>query len=226
MNLGRGRRGSPKLRRQQGGRAAAGGSLSARCRSEIGEHDLGEAAELAVRIFFEIGAHHRRVAAVAHRLPEGELDVRDPRLPDRPQARPGELGERAVRIALQVDPVLAVVVARLNGLPEGDLRRVARRRLLLDRGRLAFRSGRSSPGSFGSAFLSKTTRKTRTGRAMFFTLCSPRSSKRHGDAVAQLVARRARDADSAGLGQRLEPGGDIDAVAENVAVLARARRRH
>ena len=37
--------------------------------------------------------------------------------------------------------------------------------------------------------------------------------------VADLVAHRRRDADAARLGQRLEPRGDIDAVAEDVAVL-------
>ena len=37
--------------------------------------------------------------------------------------------------------------------------------------------------------------------------------------VADLVAHRAGDADAAGLGQRLQPRRDIDAVAEDVVVL-------
>ena len=37
--------------------------------------------------------------------------------------------------------------------------------------------------------------------------------------VADLVVRRARDADAAGLAQRFEAGGDVDAVAENVVAV-------
>src|ERR1043165_9930053 len=39
------------------------------------------------------------------------------------------------------------------------------------------------------------------------------------EAIGELVAHRAGDADAARLGQRLEARGDVDAVAEDVAVL-------
>src|SRR6516225_402695 len=39
------------------------------------------------------------------------------------------------------------------------------------------------------------------------------------EAVAHLLVRRGAEADPARLGQRFEPGGDVDAVAENVAIL-------
>ena len=54
---------------------------------------------------------------------------------------------------------------------------------------------------------------------MFLTCCSPRSSKLKGAEVPDLVAHAARDADAAGLGQGLQPGRDVDAVAEDVAAL-------
>ena len=59
------------------------------------------------------------------------------------------------------------------------------------------------------------TLKTRTGRAMFFTCCSPRSSNPKSS-LSRLVVHRLRDADPAGLGHRLQSRGDVDPVAENV----------
>ena len=57
---------------------------------------------------------------------------------------------------------------------------------------------------------------TWTGRAMFLTCFSPISSKAKVELVADLVDDGLRDADPAGLGKRLEPRGDIDAVAIDV----------
>ena len=54
---------------------------------------------------------------------------------------------------------------------------------------------------------------------MFLTACSPRSSNSKRQLVADVVAHAARDADAAGLRQRLQPRRDVDAVAEDVAVL-------
>jgi hypothetical protein len=51
---------------------------------------------------------------------------------------------------------------------------------------------------------------------MFFALLA-HVVERVGQLVADLIAHRARDADAAGLGQRFQPRGDIDAVAEDVA---------
>ncbi len=82
------------------------------------------------------------------------------------------------------------------------------------------RAGRGGAAAAGVLRSSRTTRNTRIGREMFFTLCSPRSSKRDAEPAADLVADRARDADAARLGQLLQARGDVDAVAEDVVVLA------
>ena len=43
---------------------------------ELGEHDFGEALELAAGIPFEVGPQHRRIAAVPHGLPKGYFNAR------------------------------------------------------------------------------------------------------------------------------------------------------
>ena len=63
------------------------------------------------------------------------------------------------------------------------------------------------------------TAKTCTGRSMFLTVCSPRSSNAHGDLARHLVAHRARDRDAADRRQRLQPRGDVDAFAVDVVAL-------
>ncbi len=60
---------------------------------------------------------------------------------------------------------------------------------------------------------------TPTARAMFFTACSPRSAK-DSDSLSLICSLAARvDADAARLGQRFEPRGNVDAVAENVVAV-------
>ena len=53
---------------------------------------------------------------------------------------------------------------------------------------------------------------------MFLTRCSPRGSKRELELALDLVEGGAGDHDAARLGQLLEPGGDVYAVAVDVAV--------
>ena len=81
---------------------------------------------------------------------------------------------------------------------------------------------RSAAGRLGlpaRASFSSTTRKTRIGRAMFLTLCSPRSSKPTSSRSPTWSRTAAETADAARLRQRLQPRRDVHAVAENVAVL-------
>jgi hypothetical protein len=54
---------------------------------------------------------------------------------------------------------------------------------------------------------------------MFFRLCSPRSAKLGLDLAAHLPEGVFGDADPIGLGDAFEPGGDVDAVAEDVVTL-------
>ena len=54
---------------------------------------------------------------------------------------------------------------------------------------------------------------------MFLTGLSPRSSKLDAELVAHRIAHRARDEDAARLGEPLQAGGDVDAVAEDVVAL-------
>ena len=59
----------------------------------------------------------------------------------------------------------------------------------------------------------------RTGFAMFFRCCSPMSAKPTPILSLHLPAGVVGDADAARLGQRLEPCGDVDAVAEDVVAI-------
>ena len=54
---------------------------------------------------------------------------------------------------------------------------------------------------------------------MFFRLCSPRSAKLGLDLAAHLPEGVFGEADATGLGDAFEPGGDVDAVAEDVVSL-------
>jgi hypothetical protein len=54
---------------------------------------------------------------------------------------------------------------------------------------------------------------------MFFTDCWPMKSEADGELVLHVLEHRAGDEDAAGLGQRLQPRGDVDAVAVEVAAL-------
>src|SRR5271165_21112 len=64
-----------------------------------------------------------------------------------------------------------------------------------------------------------TTRYARTGRATFLSGCSPMSSKARSRRARGVLLYARRNADTARLGQAFEPGGNIDAVAKDVAVL-------
>ena len=61
--------------------------------------------------------------------------------------------------------------------------------------------------------------KLRTGRDMFLTICSPRSSKPKSLQRLDLLMHRSRDADAAGLGERFEPRRDIYPGAVDVLAL-------
>jgi len=61
------------------------------------------------------------------------------------------------------------------------------------------------------------TRYTRTDRAMFFSCCSPRSSKI--EAAGGILLHARGDADAAGLSQALQTGCHVDAITEDVTVL-------
>jgi hypothetical protein len=54
---------------------------------------------------------------------------------------------------------------------------------------------------------------------MFLTLCSPHVLEGIGEPIADTVADRARDADAARRSQPLQPRGDVNAVAINVAAV-------
>ena len=54
---------------------------------------------------------------------------------------------------------------------------------------------------------------------MFLTVCSPRKSAPNRQLALDLVVDAAGDVDAAGLGQRLQAGGDVDAIAEQVIAL-------
>jgi hypothetical protein len=54
---------------------------------------------------------------------------------------------------------------------------------------------------------------------MFLTVCSPRILEADVEPVADLLAHCGGDADAARFRDRLEARGDVDAVAEDVAVL-------
>jgi len=54
---------------------------------------------------------------------------------------------------------------------------------------------------------------------MFFDLLLAEIVEGDVEAVAHLLVRRGAEADPPRLGQRFEPGGNVDAVAEDVAIL-------
>ena len=80
------------------------------------------------------------------------------------------------------------------------------------RGAAAGRPAAAAPAC--SAIASRPSAKVRTGRAMLCTRCSPHVLEFDRQPVADLVVHRARDADAARLRQRLQSGGDVDAVAQ------------
>ena len=69
------------------------------------------------------------------------------------------------------------------------------------------------------AFSSRTTRYTVTGSAMFLTLLLAQMLEVEVQLALDLVVDVARDADPAGLGQALQTGGDVHAVAVDVVAL-------
>ena len=66
---------------------------------------------------------------------------------------------------------------------------------------------------------SSIARQTRTGREMFFRDFSPRSSNLTSMPIGDLFVDGLGDAYPADIGHLLEPGGDIDAVAVDVALI-------
>ena len=54
---------------------------------------------------------------------------------------------------------------------------------------------------------------------MFLTCCSPRGLEGHRELAVDLVEHRSGDADTAGVGQRLQPGSHVHAVAVDRAAL-------
>ena len=63
------------------------------------------------------------------------------------------------------------------------------------------------------------TAKARTGSSMFLTRCGPRSSKRDGKGLAHVLLGCRRQANATGPGECLKPGGNVDAVPEQIAAL-------
>ena len=71
----------------------------------------------------------------------------------------------------------------------------------------------------GGPLPSRTTRQASTLSARFLTRCRPIDAKRDLQSIARLLVDRARDADPSWLGQLLKPGGQVDALTEDVVVL-------
>ena len=81
--------------------------------------------------------------------------------------------------------------------------------------------GADSCAAAGSPFVTKLPagrRWARIGRAIFLSFCSPRSTKVSLRPVARQTPGVLREHDAARLADRLKAGGDIDAVAHEVAV--------
>src|SRR6516225_6232798 len=74
-------------------------------------------------------------------------------------------------------------------------------------------SGNASAGS-ATGFRPITTRKTRTGREMFFRLCLTDVLESQVEAARRILPHSRRDADAAGLGQTFEPCRDVHPVAK------------
>ena len=61
--------------------------------------------------------------------------------------------------------------------------------------------------------------QTWTGRSMFFTSCLPLIDEGDGDAAAHMLVDAVGDRDAARLGEPLDAGGDVDAVAKEVVAV-------
>ena len=91
---------------------------------------------------------------------------------------------------------------------------------MLSKGRTAIEglSGSANGGPTGTGPAPSPILNTCTGLAMFFSGCSPRSSKVTCETTMRFIAHLGRDADPARGRQRLQPRGDVDAL--TIAVFA------
>ena len=137
--------------------------------------------------------HLHRLALVGERRVAGDHEqARDLR-----QVGDHVLGDAVAEI------LLLGIAAHIGERQHGDRGLVRHRRA---------RPARATP-------LARPMRNTRTGRAMFFTGFSPRSSSSM-PSLSRTESRTARETKMrARLGEPFQAGGDVDAVAEDVVVL-------
>jgi hypothetical protein len=175
-----------------------------------------------------MGLVHFRVIAVLDRIPEGELDRDDIGIQSRRLLRHfrllkqrlapgfGQGGESAGRILLEVGRELGRVLRILDRLPKASPNSAGSSACCsagVETAGIAVASvGRADSSSF------ERTRKAHRLRDVFHPLLAQILEGKAAH-LADVVTHAARNANTAGIGQRFEASGNIDTVAEYIVIL-------
>lgn len=90
--------------------------------AKLVQHYVGEAVELPLRIFGQIGFDHFRIGCVSHGLPESDFDAGIGFASSTVfHAPPGQFGKLSRRKTLQIETVFGRIVTLLYRFPVRDL---------------------------------------------------------------------------------------------------------